>query len=241
MIVITETEISFLPPIVGLIGALIGPAISAVGSLLSKRKGNRTEATDTATSTGTATDTTGYGEQGQQLIQTLLPMLQRILQSPNPVNPGDFERIGGIRAQAANQSADSLFQTLQGNAAAQGLTYSAPAGFARGVAESTRSNLLNNIYSDTANNILNARVANDQAQQQRFGLAQNFLNFLPQQNTRTTEGTTTGSAQQTGRTGGVLGDIIQSGGDLLSLYRDNKNQKKVGNSPYLNVSNGGLI
>lgn len=222
-----------------MIGALIGPAISAIGGILGKRKGDQIDRTDTSTSKGTATDTTGYGKQGQQLIQTLLPMLQRILSSPSPVNAGDFERVGNIRAQAANSASDNLYQTLQGNAAAQGLSYSAPAGFARGVAENTRSSLLNNIYSDTVNNVLNAKVANDQLQQQKFGLAQNFLNFLPQQNTRTTEGTTSGTAQQTGRSGGVLGDVIQSAGDLYSLYRDNKKQKS-GGSGFLNVNNGGL-
>lgn len=204
------------------LAALIPAAISGIGSLLSNRKGDQTKSTGTqeTSRTGTTTTTDSLGPEAISLIQQILPQILQMTRGGS-VDPGYADQIAQQQTMGANQSADAIRDTLAGNTAARGLTYSAPAGLARGVAESFRGNAFNSILQNQATNNIDIARGNRAEQTQGLGLAQNILNILPQsrttQDNSTITGTNAGNVQQ--KSGSLIGDALQLGSNIFSAYK----------------------
>jgi hypothetical protein len=169
----------------------------------------------------------------------LLPLIQRFAAQGPSVDPSSADRFADSQAMVTNARANSLQEMLQGNNAARGLTFSAPANFARGISEGFRGNALNDIEQNRFANQNQIARDNTAEQGNRFGVAQGLLRMLPQVNQSNTSGTSTGTSEgvRTGSQGSTLGNIIGSGADIFTNLRNQgyfggqNTSSPTGNSP----------
>lgn len=205
-----------------LLSKLIPAGVSAVGGILNDRAGSKRKdkGTTTENTSSTQTATSEFGEQGQGLIEALLPIIQRLSQSGS-VNPGVSERIANSQFQQTNAQADNLTELLTGANAAQGLTYSAPTALARGQAEQFRGSQYNDIIQNQGQNDINIARDNRQEQVQGAGLGTNLLQLLPQSRTQTNvgQGTIASEGQSNISEGSTLGNILKTGADFYNVFK----------------------
>lgn len=219
------------------LAALIPAAISGIGSLISGRKGDNAKSTGTSsqtsnqTTSSTSTIEDKLGPEAQALLSQLLPQIMQMIGRKGSVDPRISETVAQQRTMGVNQNADAIRDTLTGNAAARGLTYSAPAGLARGVAENFRGQGISNIIGDKAGMDIDIARGNSQESRQNLGLASNILNMLPQTRTMTNSGTQTGTQTGTNsgnvqqKSGSLLGDALQLGSNIYSTWKGSQPQQ----------------
>jgi hypothetical protein len=231
----------FLDSIIGqkgqrkdVLSRLIPAGVSAVGEYINKSRGDNTSGTSESTRSGTSTTTESMGPEAKALLEKLMPQIMQ-MSKRGSVDSGYADKIAQQQTMGANQSADAIRDTLTGNAAGRGLTYSAPAGMARGVAESFRGSAFNNILQNQAQSNMDISRGNRAETDRATGLASNILNILPGSKTSTDNTTITGQNSINSGGGSWLGNALEMGGDLFgALSADNKN-----NPPRFTMPAGG--
>lgn len=184
-----------------------GLAMIGAGGAPTNTNTNTNGTSNTTTNqTASGTSATGYGDQGNSVIATLLPLLSQLANNTN-LTPYLAQQTQGI-----NNQSNAAQTSLEANLASRGLSRSPAAAAAMTNLGLNRSNQITQLKQ-------NIPLLQNSLQQSNVGTIGSILSMLPRTQTQnqTSNGTqnTTSQSQQQQSSGGGVGGILSGIGSAL--------------------------